>query len=362
MWGVIGVPTTKAPISGATFGSYVLPPLVFYFVMAVLTITPRTRALRVACLVLVALLALRATVSVDMSLSCFNERKFHNDLAIPMLIIIARSLYWALGKEPLVRRPRPANSTPSTLVDALDLASNFRGYGWDWSCGVYIPRDTRPSSRTGFVLYVTVSAALHAFICGTFHRAIQSFSPVGLGSVSGGSIFDETVPLRVRYLRSSIISIIGCFATYSLLQTCYDLCTVLAILILRQDTTQWPPAFDAPWLATSLADFWGRRWHQWLRHIFLIVGYPLSSVFGRVGLVVGAFLSSSVFHHVGLLSLDTTSELWRMLIGFGMMAPVDPRGAGIQAVDGKQGMWAGRMGLDDDLASPVGKYDSLTVL
>lgn len=81
MWGVIGVPTTKAPISGATFVSYVLPPLLFYFVMAVLIIKPKTGALRVACWPLVALLALRAVVSVDMSPSCF-KRKLHNNLAV----------------------------------------------------------------------------------------------------------------------------------------------------------------------------------------------------------------------------------------------------------------------------------------
>lgn len=239
-----------------------------------------------------------------------------------MLTIVTRSLYWALAKEPFVRQRRPVNSTPSTLLDALDLALNFRGHGWDWSRGLHIPRETRPSSRTGFVFYVTVSAAFHALMCGTLHTAIQSFSPVRLGSVLEGSIFDETLPLHVRYLRSSIISIIGCLATYSLLQTYYDLCTVVAILIFRQDPAQWPPAFDAPWRATSLAEFWGRGWHQWLRQMFLIMSYPLSSVFGLVGLVVGAFLSSAAFHHLGLISFDSASEPWRMFVGFGMMAPV----------------------------------------
>jgi len=207
-------------------------------------------------------------------------------------------------------------------MDALDLAFTFRGYGWDWSRGLYIPRETRPSNRTGFVFHVALSAAVHAFICGTLHRALRSFSPVGLGSISGGSIFDETLPFHVRYLRSSIVSIVACFATYTLLQMVYDLCTIVGILLLGQDPAQWPPGFDAPWRATSLAEFWGRRWHQWLRHIFLVqAGYPLSFIFGRVGLVIGAFLSSAVFHHIGFYSLDSTSELWRLLVGFGMMAP-----------------------------------------
>jgi len=239
-----------------------------------------------------------------------------------MLLIVTRSLHFALAKEPFVRRLRPVNSTPSTLMDTFDLALTFRGCGWNWSHGLYTPPETRPSNRTGFVSHVALSAAVHAFICGTLHRALRSFSPAGLGSISGGSIFDETLPLHLRYLRSSIITIVGCFATYALLQMVYDLCTIVGVVFLGQDLAQWPPGFDSPWRSTSLSEFWGRRWHQWLRHIFLVqAGHPLSFIFGRVGLVIGAFLSSAVYHHVGLNSLDSTSELWRMLLGFGMMAP-----------------------------------------
>ena len=205
---------------------------------------------------------------------------------------------------------------------ALDLIMSFRGYGWDWSRRLAVPRETRPSNRIGFITYVTVSAAVHALICGTSYRALRSFSPVGLGSIPGGSIFDQTLPFHVRYIRSSIISIIGCFAAYSFLQIGYDLCTIVGVLCLGQDPAQWPPGFDSPWRATSLADFWGRRWHQWLRHIFLVqAGYPLSFLFGRAGLVIGAFLSSAAFHYIGVYSADSTSEPWRMLVGFGMMAP-----------------------------------------
>lgn len=239
-----------------------------------------------------------------------------------MLMIVIHSLYWALAKEPLVRQLRPLNSNPSKFTDAIDLALTFRGLGWDWARRLYVPRETRPSNRTGFVFYAVLSAAIHAFICGTSHRALRSFSPVGLGSISGGSIFDETLPFHVRYLRATIISLLGSSAIYAFLQMNYDLCTIVGILVLGQDPAQWPPGFDSPWRSTSMVQFWGRRWHQWLRHTFLVLGgYPLSFIFGRVGLVIGAFLASAVYHHVGISSLDNTSELWRMVVGFGMMAP-----------------------------------------
>ena len=240
-----------------------------------------------------------------------------------MILIATRTFDWTLAKEPLARHLRPAKDSKSTIMDALDLASTMRGYGWDWSRGVYIPRETRPTNRRGFTFHVILSAAFHALFCGVLHSAIRSFSPTGFGSLSGGSIFDETLPFHVRYFRASVITFFAAFEVYAVIQTCYDACTIAAVLVFGQDPTQWPPAFDAPWRATSLCEFWGRRWHQFYRRMFLIQGsYPLSFVLGRVGFIIGAFLSSGVLHHIAMISLDDRLESWGILAGFGMMAAV----------------------------------------
>jgi len=81
MWDALGFPTAKAPINAATFVSYVLPPALFYFAMAVLVVTPRTRALRVALWPVVTSLALRAAFSVDIVLSNFGQ-EFHVGLEV----------------------------------------------------------------------------------------------------------------------------------------------------------------------------------------------------------------------------------------------------------------------------------------
>ena len=62
-----GVPPTKVPASTSTFASYAIPPVACYIVAAVLAVTPQTRAFRVALWPVLALLAFRAAVSVDMS-------------------------------------------------------------------------------------------------------------------------------------------------------------------------------------------------------------------------------------------------------------------------------------------------------
>ncbi|KIJ05138.1 hypothetical protein PAXINDRAFT_122437 [Paxillus involutus ATCC 200175] len=315
------IPSTRAPFDPTNFASYVVPPVLSYLAVAVLAVTPQTHSLRVALWPFVALLALRAAMSLDLSLDV-PQRKFLNvDLVLSMFVIATRTLEWTLPKEPLKRYIRPAGATPSTIMDALDLAADFRGYGWDWSKGLHVPRETRPSTHTRFVAYAILSAGLHAFISGVIYTAIQSFSPDTFGSIIGGTIFDETLPFFLRFLRSCVISNSAALGIYCNLQIGYDLCTIPAVLILGQDPAQWPPAFERPWLATSVSDFWGRRWHQFFRQTFIFLGgYPLSFVFGRVGHIFGTFFASAVFRHIILITLNGQTELWRMLVSFGMMA------------------------------------------
>ena len=64
----LDVPSIKIPTNGITFVLYVLPPLVCYFVVAVLAITPHTRTARVVLCPPTASLALRAALSMGMSL------------------------------------------------------------------------------------------------------------------------------------------------------------------------------------------------------------------------------------------------------------------------------------------------------
>ncbi|KAF8836142.1 hypothetical protein BDN67DRAFT_974572 [Paxillus ammoniavirescens] len=295
------------------FALYVLPPVLSYFAVAVLAVTPQTHSLRVVLWPLVALLALRAATSLDLSFDIPQRKMLNMELVFSMIIISTRTLEWTLQKEPLKRHIRPAGATPSTIMDVFDLVVNLRGHGWDWSKGLHVPRETRPSTRKRFVAYAMLSGGLHTFMCGVLHTAVQSFSPDAFGSFIGGTIFDETLPPFAKYLRASIISTLVAFQIYCSLQMVYDLCIIPGVLILRQDPAQWPPAFDRPWFATSVNDFWGRR-------TFILGSHPFSLVFGRVGGVLGAFTTSAVLHHIAFMTINGQMELWRMIVSFGMMA------------------------------------------
>ena len=204
-------------------------------------------------------------------------------------------------------------------MDALDLVTTCRGYGWDWSRGLYIPRETRPNSRRAFALHALLSAITQLPICLVLVQAIRAFAADDGFSHGKHSLFDESLPFFVRHLRASIITIVGWSVTYIALQICYDVFAIIAILLFRQDPAQWPPAFEQPWCATSLTDFWGRRWHQWFRHMLIVCAYPLNAVLGRAGTVIGVFLASGVLHHLFMLAHDSQSEMWRMLAPFGVM-------------------------------------------
>ena len=335
-----GIPSIKIPLDSATLVSYVLPSIASYFALAVLAVTSQTRSVRVALWPLVALLALRATLSVDMSQgkpeylllnSMFVVSVSRDDeprltyvltsLQLFMLSAVIRSLGWTLAKGPLVRHIRPKNSPPSTIMDALDLVFTFRGHGWEWSRRLYIPRETRPTSPIAFTFHAFLSLIAHALISGVSRHAFLSLVPERAGtSPSGSTLFDESLPFLVRYLRSSVITMFAAIEIYASMQVTYDLCTIPGVLLLGQGPAQWPPAFDAPWRATSLSEFWGRRWHQFLRHIFLLTGgYPLALVLGRTGIVIGAFSACALWHHINLLTCDSQTEFWWMLVGFEMM-------------------------------------------
>ena len=47
-------------------------------------------------------------------------------------------------------------------------------------------------------------------------------------------------------------------------------------------------------------EFWSRRWHQILRHTFMVMGgYPGEWLAGSAGRLFGAFLASGIFHELG---------------------------------------------------------------
>ncbi|KAI5980536.1 hypothetical protein F5J12DRAFT_407289 [Pisolithus orientalis] len=201
------------------------------------------------------------------------QKTFLNvDIALIVFCFVVRTLEWTTAKDPLKRHLQPAGSSPSIFMDALDLSTNVRGVGWNWSKSLCFPPDARPFSRRWFIVYVLLSTWYYSVVCGASHLATQAFSPGTFTVLTGGTLFDATLPPLIRYVRSIIITAFAAVAIFAVMQLIYDVATLIGVIVFRQDPAQWLPVFDKSWGADFPRDLWGYRWHQPFRRTFVVVG------------------------------------------------------------------------------------------
>ncbi|KAG8874585.1 hypothetical protein FRC20_005708 [Serendipita sp. 405] len=221
------------------------------------------------------------------------------------------------------------------LADALEVIGSVRGIGWEFGKGLYIAPETRPLDRRGFLLSYLQFFIL-SFLTLDFIESMLKVLPGFSDGYRGSIFFVQALPsflsrnttlsplvkeypteilLVFRYLVSTGITFAIGFGVIAGFNMVYSLLTVFCVGVLGHNPESWAfPLFDHPWRATSLADFWGRRWHQTLRQTFFIFGgYPLQYILsaitgiftsnektkkniGRMGLVLGTFTASGLFH------------------------------------------------------------------
>ncbi|KAI6138130.1 hypothetical protein BKA82DRAFT_4250756 [Pisolithus tinctorius] len=173
----------RRPFDTSTFFAYIVPTLV---------ILPGTRVLRIALWPLVALLAFRATMGIDLTGGDPQKTFFNVDFALIMFCFVVRTFEWTTAKDPLKRHLRPTGSSPSIFMDALDLSTNVRGIGWNWSKS--LP-------------YVLLS---------TWYHSIHF--PETFTVLSGGTIFDATLPPLI-------------LAIFAVMQLIYDIATLIGVIV-----------------------------------------------------------------------------------------------------------------------------------
>ena len=207
---------------------------------------------------------------------------------------------------------------PPWAQDALELMFSMRGLGWDFGRGVYTPPSTRPQERGAF-LRATLRSFLLSFLVLDLLDATLKLVP-GVGDPSGGSIFLPHLPRPTRFLLSTAIHVLTGSALVAGFGMVYDLITLLAVAGLGHAPAAWPPVMDKPWAAQSLHEFWAKRWHQLFRQTFLVFGgIPGRKIAGDVGLVLGTFLASGLFHECTILAMgggwDSRVPLFFLLQG-----------------------------------------------
>lgn len=190
------------------------------------------------------------------------------------------------------------------LVDAFDLLFNFRRCGWNWSLNLKVPPETHPTSlTTAFTIATSRSFVLHLLMLDLDRYTLHWILPT-LRSPQGASNSDATLPPFLRYSKSTLVALLNFSIMHGTIQTTYSLATLVGTLVFQQVPSLWPPAFDNPWLSSSVTKGWAKRWHQLFRDVCISLGgKPIFVLFGRGGSVLGTFLISAVLHHVALWGL-----------------------------------------------------------
>lgn len=312
----------RVPLDFKSAVLILLPTVLCLYAMAVLVLVPGTRLYRLALLPLVVALCWRAATRCDASGGSpkYNHNNYGHGIA--QFSMSLRMIDWALRREPLDRPQRP--SPASLYQDAHDLCSSIRGIGWKWSKGLNTPPETRPThSNTAFMLSTALRALRDLVICDAIQAIIHVLGPDTFGSLQGGTIFDARLTPFPRYLFSTLLTLLTGTGIYFSLNMTYHAATLaMFVLAPRQDPAMWPPLSVAPWAAVSLRDFWGRRWHQLFRHMFVRFGArPAHALLGRPAGVLGVFALSAVMHDVCIWGMGRGTA-FRQIGGFFLLSGV----------------------------------------
>jgi hypothetical protein len=86
--------------------------------------------------------------------------------------------------------------------------------------------------------------------------------PPSVNDPTGNTIFDPALGMLPRWALTGLYSLCGGMAVYTNVSMLYHVTTLIGRIVLQQPVWQWPPLSNRPWMSTSIADFWGSRWHQ----------------------------------------------------------------------------------------------------
>ena len=250
-----------------------------------------------------------------------------------MISIALRTIEWTFTKKPLRRyeTPKRPQDTPverrvsasTVFLDAFELLFNIRGIGWSWSSKPF-PRDSNPPPS---IALLTAKALLKLTVSDASQYIVQSVCPSAM-SPKGGSIFDPSLAFVPRSALAAFCGFCGGLWVCTLVDTVFHVAAVIGRTVFRQPASSWPRAFNRPWMSTSIQEYWNFRWHQFLRHHFILYGArPGGILFGKPGAFMGGFAVSAILHHLGLWGAGNGTEFvtaggFFLLMGVGAVMEV----------------------------------------
>ncbi|OJT08683.1 hypothetical protein TRAPUB_409 [Trametes pubescens] len=218
-------------------------------------------------------------------------RSFDRDA--PQRVRSARAAALLGGRNPAAR------ILPRCVFDAMEVGFTMRGVGWDFGKYTPIPQVTRPSERQAFIRATVKNIIRNQLLIDLIDTVTKCIPGV---TATGGSIFLQDLPPLERYFLSTAIHIGHGVLIFAGVALTYDIGSLIGIFLFNQSPAAWPPIHGGLFAARSVHDFWARSWHQLFRYTFLTLGGFFGNwLCGGLGMVLGCFLASGLFHEFGLV-------------------------------------------------------------
>ncbi|KAJ7505237.1 hypothetical protein B0H11DRAFT_2339293 [Mycena galericulata] len=304
---IVPEPQHRIPITWRTAPALLASYLPFVF-LAYLARRPGTYAIRLLLLPTVLVATLYGGfrhMFVIPELNVYNWGK-----SLLAEVVVAKALEYAFTKEGMLkigeREPgqlkgkeiHESRLFPPWLYDSFELIHTMRGLRWKFGQGTHIPSPTRPLERRAFLRATLISFIKNFLLLDVLESGVKMFP--GVGVPSGGTIFYAELPPIARYTVSTVIHLLTGSALLAGFGMVYDLITLVAVGLLDSLPHSWPPVVDHPWSATSMHQLWARNWHQLLRRTFIVFGTPGRWIGGDVGMLLGTFIASGLYHETSI--------------------------------------------------------------
>lgn len=217
------------------------------------------------------------------------------DRDAPQRVRSARAAALLLGG----RNPA-ARILPRCVFDALEVGLTMRGVGWDFGNYTPIPPSNRPSERRAFIRATVKNVIRNQLLIDLIDTVTKCIPGV---TATGGTIFLQDLPPLERYLLSTAIHVGHGLLIFAGVALTYDVGSLAGVFLLNQSPAAWPPIHGGLFSARSVHDFWAKSWHQSFRYTFLTLGGFFGNWLspGGLGMVLGCFLASGLFHEFGLV-------------------------------------------------------------
>ncbi|SPO25089.1 uncharacterized protein UTRI_02812_B [Ustilago trichophora] len=221
--------------------------------------------------------------------------------------------YRRTSEEPSLPICFPGSSIPLEL----DLLLNIRGVGWEHGVKDGPPalpvREFTSHERWAWILERMRLIPIYFLMYDAIVVLISDprFN-VHAGTSQGGSMWDcnkGSFGVAGPYLICLAFASSFICVQYML----HTLAACVSIAVFNDRPSRWgPPAVRAAWFSTSVREFWGKKWHQFLRITFMMVGYwpvraALLPIAGRrvanIAAIWGAFIASGLLHDMGRVAM-----------------------------------------------------------